>query len=299
MVSVIIATYKRRDLLFFAIERLLKQNNVEIEIIVINDNIANDPTDEIVDKYPEVIYEKCPQKVGPGKKHQIGFSLSHGEYINFHDDDDYLCDDFFFEKATTILNSDNSLAFVSGNAYRKYEDLPTEQQFKKKEINVKGKVNRMDYLSKFQLGYDKPLSTFPTIFRRSTLEEQHFSEQIEMNDSSIYMLALLGGDACFIEDFVGVYRVHSQSITRKGFDINWELGVLAQKEYILGQIKNDIKNSGEWWQGQFFLTYRYFAKTSCRKEKIELLKWGLIHSHSYEMGLHILIGLLKVILLNR
>ena len=299
MISVIIATYKRKDLLFFAIERLLKQKNVEIEIIVINDNIENDPTDEIVDKYPQVIYVKYPQKVGPGKKHQIGFSLSHGEYINFHDDDDYLCDDLFFEKASTILNSDNSLAFVSGNAYRKYEDLPTEQQFKKKELNVKGKMNRMDYLSKFQIGYDKPSSTFPTIFRRTTLERQNFNEQIEMNDSSIYMLALLGGDAYFMEDFVGVYRVHSQSITRKGFDLNWRLRVFAQKEYILGQIKNEIKNPGEWWQGQFCLTYRYFAKSTSRKEKIMLLKWGLIHHHSYHLSLRIIIELFKVILFNR
>lgn len=299
MISVIIATYKRRDLLFFAIERLLKQKNVEIEIIVINDNIINDPTDEIIDKYPQVIYVKHPQKVGIGQKHQIGFNLARGEYINFHDDDDYLCDDSFFEKASTILNADASLAFVSANAYRKYESLPAEQQFVQKELNVKGKMNRIDYLSKFQIGYDKPFSTFPTIFRKSTLEEQHFNEQIEMSDSSLYMLALLGGDAYIMEDFVGVYRIHNQSMTQKGSNLNWRLGVFAQKEYIFEHIKNEIKNPEEWWQRQFFLTYRYFAKSSCRKEKIMLLKWGLIHHHSYQMSLHVIIKLFKVILFNK
>lgn len=299
MISVIIATYKRKDFLFFAIERLLKQNKVEIEIIVINDNIKDDPTDEIVDKYPQVIYVKHPQKVGLGKKHQIGFELSHGEYINFHDDDDYLCDDSFFEKASTILDSDASLAFVSGNAYKKYEYLPAEQQFIKKGLNVKGKMNRMDYLSKFQIGYDKPLSTFPTIFRKSTLEEQRFSEQIEMSDSSLYMLALLGGDAYFMEDFVGVYRVHKQSMSLNGSNLNWRLGVFAQKEYIYGQIKNEIKNPEEWWHHQFLLTYRYFAKTLCRKEKIMLLRWGLIHHHFFQLCLHVIVRLSKVIILNR
>ena len=173
MISVIIATYKRRDLLFFAIDRLLRQKNVELEIIVITDDIKDDPTDEIVEKYPEVIYVKHPVKVGRGQKHQIGFDLAHGEYINFHDDDDYLCDDYFFEKASAILDSDSTLAFVSGNAYKEYEGLSAELQFEKIVLNVKGRMNRIDFLSRFQIGYDKPLSTFPTIFRRSTLLGQH------------------------------------------------------------------------------------------------------------------------------
>lgn len=301
MVSVIIPTFKRRDLLFYEIDRLLEQKEVDIEIIVVNDNIENDPTDEIVNKYPSVVYIKNPEKVGPGKKHQIGMKIAHGEYVSFPDDDDYLCDDLFFYKACRLMNEDNSLSFVSGNSYFKYEDKPEGEQLEKHCINVRGKIDGMEYLSGFQFKYKKPLSSFPTVFRRSTLETQHFYDQIEMSDVSIYMLALLGGNAYILEDYVGVYRVHSRSLTKKRSDPTWILGVMRQKESILEKIQDKIDSPSKWWLRHFAFSYRFYANTSRNKRgKTELLKWGWGHSHGYLIvKLYIVKQFVKMIFFNR
>lgn len=301
MVSVIIPTFKRKDLLFYEIDRLLEQKNVSVEIIVINDNIDNDPTDEIVVKYPQVIYVKNPEKVGPGKKHQIGMKLAHGEYVSFPDDDDYLCDEFFFSKASELLDKDKSLSFVSGNSYIKYEEKLEAEQIVKDRLNLKGKINGIEYLSGFQNKYRKPLSSFPTVFRRSSLEEQDFYNQIEMSDASIYMLALLSGNAYLLEDYVGVYRVHQRSLTKKRSDPSWILGVMCQKEYILEKIYNLVDNPLEWWLIHFANSYRFYANTSSdRKNKIKLLKWGLVHSHGYaKLKLYILKEFVKSVVFNK
>ena len=281
MVSVIVPTFKRVKLLFYEIEQLKKQKGVLLDIIVVNDYLIDDPTDEIKKLYPDVVYIKVKEKVGPGKKHQIGMLQAKGEYVSFPDDDDYLTDEQFFHKAVDLMNFDSSLSFVSGNAIVKYEDeIDPNKQFVKKELNVKGKYDGLEYLANFQMKYDKPLSSFPTVFRKSVLEEQNFYDQKEMSDVSLYMLGLLGGNAYIIPDFVGVYRVHSRSLTKKKSSPVWIQGVMEQKESIWLKIRDRISHPSKWWLHHFSLSYAFFSHTSkSRLDKFSLLKWGFSHSH--------------------
>lgn len=279
IVSVIIPTFKRKEMLLYEIDKLLEQEKVELDIIVINDDIENDPTDEIINKYPFVTYIKNKEKIGPGQKHQVGFRLAKGDYVSFPDDDDYLVDPYFFHKSLLKLEEDPSLAFVSGNSYIKYEDEPNpEKQLVKNKLNVSGFIEKTDYIENIQGAYNKPLSSFPTVFRKKSLEEQDFLNQIEMSDVSIYLLALLSGNAFILDDYVGVYRVHSRSLTTKKSSPTWIINVLRQKEYILKKIHDKISNPKEWWLRHFFITYRFYANTSkSRKNKLYILKWGVSH----------------------
>lgn len=279
IVSVIIPTFKRKDMLYFEIEKLLEQQEVELDIIVINDEIENDPTDDIINDYPFVTYIKNKEKIGPGQKHQVGFKLAKGDFVSFPDDDDYLVDPYFFHKALLKMEEIPSLAFVSGNSYIRYEDKPTpEKRLVKHKLNISGFIEKNDYLENIQGKYDKPLSSFPTLFRKKSLEEQDFLNQIEMSDVSLYLLALLSGDAFILDDYVGVYRVHSRSLTTKRSSPLWILNVLRQKEYILGKIRNRINNPQDWWKRHFFVTYGFYAYTSkSRIKKLQILKWGISH----------------------
>lgn len=283
MISVIIPTFKRANMLFYEIEQLLKQEKVDIEIIVVNDDLENDPTDEIKVKYPDVKYIKHAPKIGPGQKHQVGFEVAKGEYVSFPDDDDYLVDSLFFYKAITKMEEDPTLSFVSGNSYKKYEDEEDiNKQIIKHPLNVSGKYDGLDYLENVFGKYQKPLSSFPTVFRKKALEACNFMEQIEMSDVSIYLLACLGGNAYFLSDYVGVYRIHSRSLTTKRSSSKWINNVLRQKESILKMVKGKIKHPDIWWKRHFITSYRFYANTSKnRKEKLKLLLWGLIHSHGY------------------
>lgn len=283
MISIIIPTFKRREMLFFAIEKIYEQTYDNFEILVINDDIKDDPTDDILTKFPKIKYIKYPQKISPGKKREIGLELSKGEYIYAPDDDDYLLDHDFFKIAIEIMEKDNSISFVSGNAIVKYEDERNEDnKYKKHPLNVVGFYQGLDYLEHMQGKYMKPLSSFPTLFKRKVFQDNLFNESIEMNDVLLYMLASLKGNAYFIENYVGVYRVHNRSLTTKKSSFTWINDLLRQKEIIFLYIKDKISNPEIWWSRHVTLTYNFFAQTSkSRKEKFKFLCWIFAHNHGY------------------
>lgn len=106
LVSVIIPTYGRAQLLSRAIDSVLKQTYQNLEIIVINDNDLNSehyqPTIMIMKRYennPKVKFVSDGRNVGGSLARNKGIDASLGEYITFLDDDDY----YYAEKINTQL----------------------------------------------------------------------------------------------------------------------------------------------------------------------------------------------------
>ncbi len=96
LVSVIITTYKRSDLLPRAIDSVLAQTYKEVEILVVDDNDPGSEyrkaTEDLMAKRygqeKKVRYIKMPNNSGSCPARAKGVSESNGEYINFLDDDD-------------------------------------------------------------------------------------------------------------------------------------------------------------------------------------------------------------------
>lgn len=96
LLSVIIPTYRRSEMLYRAIESVLNQTYSDVECIVVNDN---NPDDE----YSKVLYEKLGKYKGDNRFHfleqehhingaaarNVGIRAAKGEYIAFLDDDDF------------------------------------------------------------------------------------------------------------------------------------------------------------------------------------------------------------------
>lgn len=88
LVSVIITTYYRNEMLAEAIESVLGQSYTEIEIIVVDDSgEANAAT--VADDY-DVGYREMEEPVGPQAAREAGVDLAAGEFVQFLDDDDVL-----------------------------------------------------------------------------------------------------------------------------------------------------------------------------------------------------------------
>ena len=92
LVTVIITTYKRSNVIERAIKSVLNQTYKNIEIIVVDDN-ANIPeerkkTAEIIEKYPKIIYIKNAKNLGGALARNEGIYRAKGKYIAFLDDDD-------------------------------------------------------------------------------------------------------------------------------------------------------------------------------------------------------------------
>ncbi|MFD0047948.1 glycosyltransferase family 2 protein [Actinomycetes bacterium NPDC127524] len=122
LVSVVIPTYARNDMLERAIQSVLNQTYSNIEILVIDDNDEMSEhrkrTEQIMRQYQEnenVRYIQNPQNLGGAKARNIGITESKGKFVAFLDDDDeYLPENI--EKKIYVFRKNNSemLALVYG-----------------------------------------------------------------------------------------------------------------------------------------------------------------------------------------
>lgn len=205
--SVIIPAWNQKDMLMEAVASVLKQTQKDLEVIVIDD-ASTDGTSELIKTVTDerLHYFRNEKNMGGGRKR--GLERARGKYITFLDHDDYYIDFDFFTKAIKILeeheNDPDPVLFVSANALRL--DTRTNETLPSK-IGPPGRVKGTDYI----LGnkYNKPFSVFPTVFRAEILRTAFEGRSTE--DSLLYIQNAALGDAWFIPDIVGVWRVHGKN----------------------------------------------------------------------------------------
>ena len=282
MISVIIPTHDRADLLFYELEQIFKQKDVEIEVFVVNDIEDNDATDAITKLFPAVHYIKSCKIQGPSEKHKAGLKIAKGEFLYLPDDDDFLVDEYFFKKAVELLEKDPALAFVSGGVNVRYENPDgTIKKLVRQNMNVHGRIDGGTYLQDFQGKFAKPASSVSTIFRKQAFDEMKALNMKECSDSSMYMLALLWGDAFIFEDVVAEYRIRQRgtSLTTT-LSIPFIMNVLEQKEDFYRLSKSRISNPKKFWYNQIRCTYGLLADSNNRlADKFSVLWWCLKHCH--------------------
>jgi glycosyltransferase involved in cell wall biosynthesis len=93
MISVIIPTYNRPNLIGRSLESVLGQTFKELEIIVV-DGSNNDETRRIISRYSDqrINYLKI-KNISAAHSRNIGIHYAKGDYVSFNDDDDIWCDD--------------------------------------------------------------------------------------------------------------------------------------------------------------------------------------------------------------
>jgi glycosyltransferase involved in cell wall biosynthesis len=89
LVSVIIPTYNRSELLRVAVESVLAQTYANIEVIVVNDG-STDDTATVMEQWADrvIYFEQTNQGVAATRNK--GLRAASGEYITFLDDDDFV-----------------------------------------------------------------------------------------------------------------------------------------------------------------------------------------------------------------
>lgn len=275
-ISVVIPTYNREIELKECINSILKQTYNNFEIIVIDDG-SNDKIKEEIKlfckKDERIHFYANKHNSGAGYSRKVGYEKTKGDYIIFCDDDDYYIDNNYFFDAVNIMKKDE-IVLICSNACTLYEK---ENKYEFNAINVQNMIKADEYLRGFQFKYSKPSSTFPAFFRKSTLEKADFRNMKMVNDSSIYLRALINGGMVYInKKIIGIYRVHSRNIS---FNIKatFILENLKEKKYIYDEIKrkNIFDNADKWFQKQIEITTKYFLFGSCpnNKEKSVVYNW--------------------------
>lgn len=271
-ISIIIPTFNRKEYLKQCLDSILNQTYKNLEIIIVDD-CSLDGTEELILSYKDnrIIYLKNEKNSGAGDSRKKGYFCSTGDYIIFCDDDDYYIDNNFFENSVNILNNPDILMICS-NSY-----INQNNKMKFFKLNFENMINSKIYLENFQFKFSKPNSTFTSIFRKESFEKQDIKNMKMLNDSSIYLRALLNTGKIYIyEDIVGVYRIHSKNISFN-LDSDFITKNLEEKKYIYEKIEERkiLNNPQKWLENQIILTVKYFILNSKpnKKEKKKIYLW--------------------------
>lgn len=92
LVSIIIPTFRRRNVTSRAIKSCLSQTYENLEVIVINDELGDSEFTELNKSFASesrVVFHTMPHSGHPGKVRNFGIHQSKGEWVAFLDSDDY------------------------------------------------------------------------------------------------------------------------------------------------------------------------------------------------------------------
>jgi len=89
LVSVIIPTYYRNELLRECLSNVKNQTHDNLEIIVVDDS-GEGHASEVVDEFEDIEYIRLEKNKGPNEARGIGVEHSSGEFVQLLDDDDIL-----------------------------------------------------------------------------------------------------------------------------------------------------------------------------------------------------------------
>lgn len=95
LVSVVVPTYKQTKLLYKAVQSITDQSHSNLEIIVIDDNVDKSYSEKNAEYFKSlndgrIVYAKNAENLGAAQSRNKAIFMSHGEYITFLDDDDYI-----------------------------------------------------------------------------------------------------------------------------------------------------------------------------------------------------------------
>ena len=181
MISVIMLTYNREQLVSRAIEGTLGQTYRDFEFIIV-DNGSTDESGQIADRYAaqdnriRVIHRERGN-IGAGRN--TGLDAARGEYITFIDDDDWAEPDFL-EFLLGLIEENQADVAICGAVDKVFDE--------KKVMSAEEALIELLWRKKYNAG-------FPTkLFRRILFRDLRFSEAERFDDIGLMYRLLAQAD---------------------------------------------------------------------------------------------------------
>lgn len=214
LISIIITTYNREQLLPKAIESALAQDHANIEVIVVDDGSASPGTKAICQNFPvKYIYQ---ENRGPGSARNAGIQAARGHYIQFLDDDDWL---------------------VPQSVSNKYQFLVSHPEFHLVYSDLYLADESGATLGRYYNGSRRPMPTgdiYAAILRRNVIPihcvlwQRNVLEMIggfpERSGFEDWECLIRAAEKCtfgFLDVPLGFYRIHTQNMTLRQKQENW------------------------------------------------------------------------------
>ena len=141
LVSAIITTHNRQDLLLRAVRSVFSQTYKNIELIVVDD-ASNDRADELLKEF-NLQYIYIPKEESKGGNHarNTGILTAKGEYVALLDDDDYWLPTKI-EKQVRLIEEKKSGIVYCGRIKERHQDgnISTSVDIKNMEGDIRKEV---------------------------------------------------------------------------------------------------------------------------------------------------------------
>lgn len=139
MISIIVPIYNTEKYLNKCLKSLVKQKNIDFEIICVNDG-SPDKSEKIVEKfkkkYPKLIRSYKKKNGGLSDARNYGINKAKGEYIGFVDSDDWVELDMFSKMYNYAIQKD--LDIVVCDTFMEYENhteiLPSNLHYSDEDL---------------------------------------------------------------------------------------------------------------------------------------------------------------------
>lgn len=213
LLSVILTTYNRKNMLKKAIDSVLEQDYENIELII-SDNASEDGTDIMVKEYLEnnknITYIRRETNIGLENAYDVYENYVKGKYVFFLCDDDYLMGTTFFSHAIDILENNDNIVIVSGHVCMYLEGLNkyVNQVYCKENF-----INGIDYFinqSSIILGgkYQEIISLFLVMRKKDLDNNIAFKKYKYSGDVAIKLYAESMGDIYILNEYIGCYYIN-------------------------------------------------------------------------------------------
>lgn len=211
LVSVIVTTYNRADLVVETIDSILAQSYPNVELIVVDD-CSSDNTSEIIKKFGDrLTYIRHEHNKGVQFASNTGYHAATGVFLCFTGDDDIWTDTEKITKQVTVFlkDTDEIYGIVTTSVRSIYPDGTSKEQHIKRPRNLVRHI-----LKRNGIIYGSAAMLRREAFERAGL----FAEDLPKGtDSDVYRrMILLGYDVYFFTESMVDYREgHTRMTTAK------------------------------------------------------------------------------------
>lgn len=228
LVSFLVPTYNRMDLLQKCIESILSQTYKNTEIIVIDD-ASTDGTERLINVEFEnkVKYYKNDTKHGVAYSRNLGLNHAYGKYIGLLDSDDLLSEPNSVEIAVKILESDPKISMFASDVYcidikgnKIGEKTFFQTTIDHRNIKLKSGIKDFDYV------FCHGIHSCGTIFRKDVTKDIGFLNtdyKIAWDDDFFLRVAACGRFRIYYHNTpLASYRIHNNSFSSNSSELYTE-----------------------------------------------------------------------------
>lgn len=274
--TVVITTHNRSEMLKHAMQGILSQEFRDWELIIADD-ASQDNTAEVVKGFADsrIKYIRQTTNKQVSSTRNLGFSISTGQYICFHDDDDYYLPQHLFFLHKEIMHRSSPVAFFYTGLALDRGNGPQKELMK-----PIGSQHPVRYV------LENAIIPSRTCIHRDIVRKHQFNESIyERADMELWTRVLINYPLYYVEKYTVVEVFHDDNMSNRKNNVAPDqikaLNIMFSNPQIAQIAGSTIKRN--MYQGSYYLMALYYEKTGNYFNMLKALIISVYYVPSYQL----------------